>query len=99
MMNNLKDYNDKLEAILYFPAKPIQIALNLNPNLDFKHVTYEFLSGKRRVLPTLNEVIESDYFESNKLALFSANQYQNDSKMVVNVHPSDSLISIERRKS
>ena len=90
--------DELLEAVMYFPAKPKEILFPFEEE-DSTHVVYEFLSGKKRRLKTLTSVIQDNDFQIAKQSLFSANQLQTGEIVVVRVHPSDSLISIERRRS
>jgi hypothetical protein len=91
--------DELLEAVMYFPAKPKTIYINPNEEETFTYVDYIFLSGKVRKLKTLLEVIQDLEFKHDHQSLFSANQLQTGEIVVVRVHPSDSLISIERRRS
>ena len=88
-----------LEAVMYFPAKPKQIFVPTFEDDGSVYVIYEFLSGKKRKLRTLTSVIQDNDFQVDKQALFSANQLQTGEIIIVRVHPADSLISIERRRS
>lgn len=96
-MTNKMD--ELLEAVMYFPAKPKQIYINPNGEEIFTYVDYVFLSGKVRKLKTLLTVIQDLEFKYDHQSLFSANQLQTGEIVVVRVHPADSLISIERRRS
>lgn len=96
-MTNSMD--ELLEAVMYFPAKPKQIFIPTFEDEDSAYVIYEFLSGKKRKLKTLTSVIQDNDFQVEKQALFSANQLQTGEIIIVRVHPADSLISIERRRS
>ncbi len=96
-MTNNKD--ELLEAVMYFPARPKQIFINPNKDEDFTDVRYSFLSGKERNVKTKLDVIQDLEFRAGHQALFSANQLQTGEIVVVRVHPADSLISIERRRS
>lgn len=91
--------DELLEAVMYFPAKPKQIFIPTSEDEDSTYVVYEFLSNKKRKLRTLTSVIQDNDFQVDKQALFSANQLQTGEIIVVRVHPADSLISIERRRS
>lgn len=88
--------NDTIDAIIYMPATPIAIKASVKKESVIP-VTYKLLSGKTVTLPTTIDVIESTLFQAQTRAMFSVNQLQSGGHLVVSIHSSNSVITVERR--
>ena len=88
--------DDLIDAIIYMPAYPVALIAS-NKKESIVPVTYELLSGRKVTLPTTMEVIDNLLFQAHVRAMFSVNQLQSGGHLVVSIHPSDSVITIERR--
>lgn len=88
--------NDAVDAIIYMPACPITIYDSIKGE-SIVSVTYKLLSGKTVTLPTTTEVVLNILFQAHNRAMFSVNQLQSGGYLVVSIHPSNSVITVERR--